>query len=326
MPKPSAASMHPDAAVESSGVLAGKFEVLDSKFRVHQANQREGQEARGPVIALVLKVTPISDEGERLEDADTRDIILGLGSKSVQTFHPGKGSSPEDDDPEDLGTEPGTEGNTLYISGGSVEMNSASSYTVFTKSLKHRGFSAEKIASCWAPSYVGLKLELTTVTPDKLEAYGQKKRDVDPKVPFSYKVVQDVIAQPGEKKKKGADAPAPAKKAAPKTTAPAPAAADDDDAADATDVASAGGNEAETEARRVLTIAAGKLAGKNKKIDQAKVFWVTLYSDPKVKGSAKLQQEARKYVNNEAWLINELEELDCVVDADERTVQFAEAA
>lgn len=334
MPKPSFDSMLPDAAVESTGALAGKFDVIGSVYKVHKDKEyelRPGQVARPnpPVMALVLKVTPCGDDGERLEDADTRDITLKMGGKSLATFHPGKGSSPEDTDPDDLGDELNTEGNTLFIAGGEVSMNAKSGYTVFMKSLQHKGFPKEKIAECWAPNFKGLKFELATVTPDKLEQYGQKKGEgnKDGEGNITYKVVQGIIGFPGSKtagkksKEVEADAPAPAakKKVAPKTIDP------DMEAASGADEGEAG-NEAEAEALRVLTAVTVKLAGKNKKLDQAKTFWVTLYSDPKIKGSAKLQQEARKFVNNETWLAEQLEELGCVVDTDEKTVTFAEAA
>lgn len=335
--------MLPDAAVESTGALAGKFEVLGSIYKVHKDKEYELKPGQTPrdnpkVVALSLKVTPCGDDGERLEDADTRDITLKLGGKSLATFHPGKGTGPDDTDPDDLGDELNTEGNTLFISGGEVAMNAKSGYTVFMKSLQHKGFPKEKIAECWAPSFKGLKFELATVTPDKLEAYGQKKGDANQDgQAITYKVVQSIISLPGGKKAKksteeAATAPVPAKKS---KSAPPPADDDDDDGtmaplssllAAATVTTVTTGPDAESEARRVLTAVAGKLAGKNKKLDQAKTFWVTLYSDPKIKGSAKLQQEARKFVNNDTWLTDELEELGCVIDADDKTVQFAEAA
>lgn len=324
MPKPSLQSMLPDAAVESTGALAGKFEVLGAVYKVHKDKEYEpkpGQTARDnpKVIALVMKVTPLGENDERLEDADTRDIVLKLGGKSLATFHPGKGSSPDDSDPDDLGEELNTEGNTLYIAGGEVAMNSKSGYTVFMKSLQHRGFDAGKIAQCWAPNFKGLKFELATVTPDKLEGYGQKKVDTNADgMAITYKVVQDLCKSKGKAKKEEKTEAPPAKKG---KAAPPP---EDEDAADDEDTPPvAVGNDAEAEAIRVLTAVATKLTGKNKKLDQAKTFWVTMYGDPKVKGSAKLQADARKFVNSDTWLAEQLEELGCVVDADEKTVTFA---
>lgn len=324
MPKPSLQSMLPDAAVESTGALAGKFEVLGAVYKVHKDKEYEpkpGQTARDnpKVIALVMKVTPLGENDERLEDADTRDIVLKLGGKSLATFHPGKGSSPDDSDPDDLGEELNTEGNTLYIAGGEVAMNSKSGYTVFMKSLQHRGFDAGKIAQCWAPNFKGLKFELATVTPDKLEGYGQKKGDTNADgMAITYKVVQDLCKSKGKAKKEEKTEAPPAKKG---KAAPPP---EDEDAADDEDTPPvAVGNDAEAEAIRVLTAVATKLTGKNKKLDQAKTFWVTMYGDPKVKGSAKLQADARKFVNSDTWLAEQLEELGCVVDADEKTVTFA---
>lgn len=326
MPKPSLQSMLPDAAVESTGALAGKFEVLGAVYKVHKDKEYEpkpGQTARDnpKVIALVMKVTPLGENDERLEDADTRDIVLKLGGKSLATFHPGKGSSPEDSDPDDLGEELNTEGNTLYIAGGEVAMNSKSGYTVFMKSLQHRGFDAGKIAQCWAPNFKGLKFELATVTPDKLEGYGQKKGDTNADgMAITYKVVQDLCKSKGKAKK---DAPADEKPATKKGKAtPPPEDDEDDDGGSAIENVPAE-DAAEAEAIRVLTAVATKLTGKNKKLDQAKTFWVTMYGDPKVKGSAKLQADARKFVNSDTWLTEQLEELGCVVDADEKTVTFA---
>lgn len=325
MPKPLPSVMDPDAAVESTGSLAGKFEVLGAVYKVHKDKEyepRPGQAAReasAPCVALVLKVTPVADDGERLEDADTRDLVLKLGGKSLATFHPGKGDGPDDTDPTDLGDELNTEGNTLFISGGEVTMNAKSGYTVFMKSLQHKGFPKDLIAQCWAPAFKGLKFELVTVTPDKLEAYGQKKGESNkPGENITYKVVQSIIALPGKGKKGKAEAP-PAAAPAKKASAPAPKPADDDD--DDNDSGS-GGNEAEAEAIRVLGKVAEKLAGKNKDLDKVKTFWITMYNEPKVKGNAKLQAEAKKLVSSDKWLTDALEDLNAIVDAGDRTVQF----
>jgi hypothetical protein len=328
MPKPTAESMLPDAAVESTGAMGGKYEILGSVYKVHKDKEYEPKPGAPvpvtprvivPVCALVFKVTPISDDGDRLEDADTRDIILKMGSKSLATFHPGKGSDPSDMDPDDLGDELNTEGNTLYISGGSVEMNAKSGYTVFMKSLQHRGFPKEKIAECWAPHFTGLKFELATVTPDKLEGYGQKKGDANKDGEnITYKVVQSIIAQPDDKKGSKKE-----KKAAPAATTTAVAVKEDVPATTSASVPASSGD-ADYEAKRVLGAVAVKLGGKTKKLDQARTFYVTLYSDNKVKGDEKLKEAARKLVNDDSWLVEALDDLGCTVDMDDKTVTFPE--
>lgn len=323
--------MLPDAAVESTGALAGKFEVVGSVYKVHRDKEyepRPGQTVRDnpKVTALVWKVTPISDDGDKLEDADTRDIVLKMGGKSLATFHPGKGSAPDDMEPDDLGDELNTEGNTLYISGGNVEMSAKSGYTVMMKSLQHRGFPKDKIAECWAPNFKGLKFELITVTPDKLEAFGQKKGDANQAGEnITYKVCQAIIAMPGagaggkkgkaEKTEKSEKGTKSEKSETKKETEPS-----GDDAGSG----NGSSNNAEAEAIRVLTATAKFLSGKNKKLDQARTFWITTFTDPKTKGNPKLKDEARKLVNSDKWLIEQLEELGCLIDKDERTVQFSE--
>lgn len=326
--------MHPDAALESTGGgVAGKFEVLDSYFKVHRDKEFEpkpGQKPRGveTVTALAWKVTPVADDGERLEDADTREIVFKMGGKSLAMFHPAKGSGPDDTDPDDLGTELNTQGNTLTVpEGAKVEMNAKSAYSVMTKSLKHKGFDGDKIAACWAPYYKGLKIDILTVTADKLEGYGQKKGD---DASITYKVCQGVIAFPDAKAKKGegktAAAAPKAEKKQEKVATPKPADDDDDTDAGSNSDSESSDSPAETEAFRVLTAVSVKLAGKEKKIDQTKTFWITMYSDPKVKGAQKLQDAARKFVNDEMWLVEKLTDLKAKVNADERTVTFAEAA
>lgn len=323
MPKPSMQAMMPDAAVESTGALAGKFEVLGAVYKVHKDKEYEpkpGQTARDnpKVIALVMKVTPLGENDERLEDADTRDIILKLGGKSLATFHPGKGSGPDDADPDDLGEELNTEGNTLYIAGGEVAMNAKSGYTVFMKSLQHRGFDAAKIAQCWSPNFKGLKFELATVTPDKLEGYGQKKGDANADgMAITYKVVQDLVKSKGKGKKAEAEAgpvAVPAKKGKP---APEPEEDDEEDTPPA-----AVGNDAEAEAIRVLTAAAEMCKGKTKKFGQVITYYITCYGAPKVKGSPKLIKEARKFVENKEWLVEQLMDLGCRVDTADDQVDF----
>lgn len=307
MPKP---NMHPDNYVESSGALAGKFEIVSSLFKVHQANQREGQEARGATCAQVFKIHPITDDGDKIEDAAELELVLALGGKSLGSFHPGTAENADDAEPEDLGDEVGTEGNSIYSANGALP-NAAASYSIFNRSLAHKGFDKKKIADCYAPHYVGLKFELATVTPDKLEAYGSKARPIDPKVPFSYKVVQSIIEHPkaAGSKKAGKAAPGTTKTAA-KTEAPAEttgagASGGDDDAADV--------------AFSTLQEVAKKLAGQTKKLNGVKTFWLANY-----KGEPKLQKAARDLVNNPVWLAEKLEALDAAVSED--SVTFAEAA
>jgi hypothetical protein len=314
-------AMLPDNAVESSGGLqAGTVEVLSAVYKVHKAKEyepRPGQTARknDPVCALSLKITPISDDGERLEDADIKDLTLSLGSSSLASFHPGKGSSVSDSDPEDEGTEVNAEGNTLFTAGGDVKMNAACGYTRFMKSLQHRGFDGQKIAQCWAPNFVGLKFAYTSVTPDKLEAYGQKAGDPNKQGEnITFKVVDKIIALPKGQKPSEAKSNGTAAAAAPPKKAKAAAAQveDDDDA---------GAGSAEAEAFRVLTKVVDSLRGKKPKLyDQIKAFWITKYEDPSTKGNMKVKAEARKFIEKEAWLVGKLEDLNCLVDEDEKTV------
>lgn len=311
MPKP---NMHPDNYVESSGALAGKFEIISSAFKVHQANQREGQESRNPTCAQVFKIHPITDDGDRIEDATELELVLALGGKSLTSFHPGNAESADDAEPEDLGDEVGTEGNSIYSANGALP-NAAASYSIFNRSLAHKGFDKKKIADCYAPHYVGLKFELATVTPDKLEAFGSKKREIDPKVAFTYKVVQAIIEHPkapGAGKKKATAAAVPAGKSG----ATAPTAASSGDAGSG----SSGGDDAEAVAMAVLGEVAAKLAGQQKKMNGVKTFWLANYG----KNDPKLQKAARDLVNNPSWLTAQLEALDAAVDGE--AVTFAEAA
>jgi len=323
--------MLPDNAIESSGALAGKFEVIKSVYKVHKdadfvpkpgqkprLDQEGNPQVNEKLVALVLNVVPLNDDGERIEDAESRDLVLKLGAKSLATFHPGKGDSPDDMEPEDLGDELNTEGNTLYTSGGEVTMNAKSGYTVFMKSLQHRGFDKDRIGACWAPYFKGLKFELASVSPDKLEKYGQKKGEAGGIV-FTYKVVEAIIAMPEAakaKKDKKADKAEKAEPAPKAKTKAAKAADDDDDDDDAAD------NKAEVEAIRVLKSVVTRLAGKTRDFDKVRTFWVTMFSDPKVKGKEALKDAGRKLTSSDKWLASQLEDLDVVVDKDEKTATF----
>lgn len=313
MPKP---NMHPDNYVESSGALAGKFEVVGSVFKIHQANQREGQtETVGPVCAHVLKIHPITDDGEKVEDAAEMDLVLGLGKKSIASFHPGKADNAEDAEPEDLGDEVGTEGNTIYSTDGMLP-NAATTYAVFMKSLAHKGFAAKSIADCYAPNFMGLKFELATVTPDKLEAYGGKKRPAENGSKITYKVVQSIIEHPKAASTKKEKAAKPTKAAA----AALSSVATSTSTASADEGSGGGGDEAEDIARSVLGDVSVKLAGQTKKLNGVKTFWLANYG----KNDPKLQKTAREFVNNATWLKDNLEAMDAAVAGDD--VTFPEAA
>ena len=122
-----------------SGPLTGPFQVVTSVFRVQP--ERENKNKAGEIesvtaahTALVWSVVPLDQDGDKIEDAEPREIAFGFGGKSLASFHPGNASSATDD-PTDAGDEPLTEGPTIYAADSSAQIHPSTGFWVLRNSL-----------------------------------------------------------------------------------------------------------------------------------------------------------------------------------------------
>lgn len=184
---------NPDNAAKSQGAFKEGVVRIDSNaYKVHLA---KGEDAV-PATKWVWHVTRLAEGGAEplLGDNDepiTEELHFSFGGKCLPFVHPGKADSPDDEEPEDVGTDDGVEGNTIFLNAADWKPNEKSSVMMLTRSLATQGVKAEYLNRCWAPDWNGCVFEMKT----KL---GEKGRD-GKEIP--YKVVAKIVVGPGGKSK-----------------------------------------------------------------------------------------------------------------------------
>lgn len=189
--------MNPDNAAKSGGgsFKEGVIRIDSNGYKVHKAKAGEGQAEAVPATKWAWAVTRMNEDGSAplLDEHDVElkdELFFSFGGKSLPFVRPGKADTMDDEEPEDLGTLEGTEGNTIYLNAPDWTPNEKSGLMMLTKSLASHGVTAEYLNRCWAPDWNGCVFEMKNL-PDK---------GADGK-PFSYKVVTKVIVGPGSQKK-----------------------------------------------------------------------------------------------------------------------------
>jgi hypothetical protein len=161
--------MNPDKAKQGGGgIEAGNYEVTKAVYQNIKTDHRDNQ------LYLSLTVATLDKDGERVRDADLQLLNLSAGGKSLESFHPGNASGPDDAEPEDMGDEPDAQGNTIFCV-GDEQFNKACSMIVFAESLAKQGYPKAMLERTWAPDFVGLKFTLDTLDPKQCnEKFGTR--------------------------------------------------------------------------------------------------------------------------------------------------------
>lgn len=299
------ASLNPDRAKQGGGgVEAGNYEVITSKFANIKTDYRPNQ------LYMVLGCAVLDKDGERVRGAEDVELTLSFGEKSLESFHPGQADSPEDE-PTDQGDGVDAEGNTVWCE-ADAQFNKSCGAMVFMETLANAGFPKTTLDRCWAADYVGLKFELATEEPKKLnEKYGlrlntkpMKDRQTGEAVNITYKIANKWLntnyLTGGSSKAKGGKANgAAAEEASDRPTDP---------------------NEI---ALHVLSEVAKLKPGEKNKIKskQALVgFFTNAYT--KAKFDPKKLAEVQKIVKDDDWLVGAVAELGGSYD--EGVTTFAE--
>ena len=283
MPRPSA---NPDKArTGGGGVEAGNYLVNAAKFQNLKTDYKVCQPT------LVLSCDTLDKDGDPVRGADPVEMYFSFGSKSLEAFHPGQCSGPDDDQPEDLGDAVDVEGNTIYCA-GDEQFNSSCGAIVFNTSLVKAGFPKEILDRCYAPDYVGLKFSLNTRTSKELNEKMGTRLSTKPTSDggtVTYKVAEKwlnpnyLTSSNGAGKSKGKAAAEPEEAKKPKPTDP------------------------EEIAREVLVIVSKEKAGpKNTvKTKQALVgFFTNAYT--KGKYDPKLLKKCQDFVKDDDWALTEI--------------------
>ena len=195
MPKPSLLKKD-NAAGAGFGFGEGRGRILDLKCVAHQfqASKKTGEQ-QAPGCFLFVTIDRTDADGKSLgEDPTTDELKIG----DLENFHPGIMKKPTDDEPEDLGTDLGTEGNSIWAD-GTKKFGQSAKGKVFLDSIEEAGFRADVIARCYLPDYVGMLADFaqTTVTPTG----GTRKID-----PYQVLTVKKILEFPYDLKTKSVTA------------------------------------------------------------------------------------------------------------------------
>lgn len=195
-------------APEGSKFKEGYVRVDKSAYAVVQDRPYGAQAQKPPYTALVWDVTRLSEELEPMNDDDgnplTEKLNFSLGQKSLAMIHPGNGTGPDDDEPEDLGEEVGVEGNTLLLKVDDFKLNSKSGLAKLSASLTKMGYTALHMSRMWAPDFKGVVFHMKPELSDE-KILGDDGKEH----PISYKIADKFF--PAGKVATGAAAPLPKK-------------------------------------------------------------------------------------------------------------------
>lgn len=185
-----------DAYTPTGLFQEGNFTIKEAAIVVAQYNpNRDTGEQAPPFLAARLTLQPLDASGKQPADAEPFEKSLRIEG-DLSKLRPGKAKSREDNDPEDLGDEVGTEGNCIYCDGAS-KINANSIWSVFVKSIEDLGFKPGLLGDGWVEDFVGLSAHAITKKSEKRQIRG---RDVE----TNYFVVDKIIERPYEKGEKAA--------------------------------------------------------------------------------------------------------------------------
>ncbi len=198
----------PDTGGGGGGFKEGLVRVDKSTFTVWQPKGAADKAAPLPVSGMVWEVTRLDEAMEPMvnEGTDgehlTERLQFSFGTKALAKIHPGKGDGPDDEEPEDCGSEIGVEGNTAFFVEPTFQLHPKCSYLVVTGSIIKADSKLESIVDRgWAPDYTGCIFFMGTWIDNELKnTYVDKKTNETVTKGTAFKVVTKVVRGPGEKK------------------------------------------------------------------------------------------------------------------------------
>ena len=271
-----------------------------------QKNKREAPNRSTMVMLELFKLNPTTLE--RIEDEPVEER-LGFGGKNgLDVLRPGRMKSADSSDIEDLGTEDGVEGNTIYGEEG-VVLSDNCTWIIFSNSAEKAGFDPTKIGTGYLPYFEGTKFEVERVKAFKSSKATAKQIEKWEKYGDPTNLAIKKIAVFGYDKK--ASGKAAAKAGAAKAAASSANGADKSNGADS-----------EETAKAALTAIATANAGKSIKraVFQA-AFLTHLMRNTQLDRAGKTSLMAAT-VQDDEWLAIASTEHGFVVDFDAGMVEF----
>lgn len=306
-------SLLPKDATKGGGFGAqeGFWEVGKAYSTVYQFPASEDMKAKNeeypPSCQVILELFKLDPKSyERIDDEPVFER-LGFGGKNgLDKVRPGKMDSPADDEPEDLGTDLGVEGNSVYCEEGTTLADNCA-WIIFSKDLEARGFKPEMIGSGWLPHLEGTKFEVERhkayKNPNKTYKSDPTNLGVKKIITFGYEV----------KKGKGKAAAKPAAGAAAAAGKAAAGAA-----AGANGAATGATGDATQIALSAVLAIAGNMKGKpamKRALFQAQVMTYLMKEGAKIVPDMKSKNDLMNAtVKDDEWLANVAAENGFVVD------------
>lgn len=264
-----------DAVVGGMGIQEGNVEIVAACGKVHQfpPNKKSGNQS-APFCCAAIQLQRLDKDMNPTEDEPQWEYLT-YGKDSLEKYHPGNASSPDDDDPEDLGSEVDTEGNTIFVVDESAKLRTTCKWMIFAKSLEAQGFKPDILGRGYFPDLVGTKGHVKTLTMEKID-----DSDKAPTCLVFDKIVVYPYSKGGAKK-----AAAPAKSGKAATAPPA-----DEDA----------DNPADEKAREVMTELSVEYSGKP--IPVKKIAALAQTKMIRARTPGKLQKQALDLIGSAEWL------------------------
>lgn len=312
MPKASFAAK--DGYEPKLGFVEGNFEIVEAGTKIFQyPPNKETQEQYPPFLCAILMMAKTDEKGVRL-DEEPLEKILRI-EKDLTKMRPGKSATREDPEPEDLGDELDTEGNTVFCEEGQ-KINVNSAFLVFTKSLEERGFKSEILGHGFLPDLIGLRGHAKTEKGEK-RTYGGK--EIEP----NYLIVDRILSPlPYESAAKKPAASAKGK-AAKGPVAVADKVAEKVTVADAGTSGAPDSDDASDSAVGLLAELSGELAGETR--DKQKLYAMAYARLMKDKArDKKLDKQIAEYLKSDVWLGEKASDLG--FEFAEGVFTFADAA
>lgn len=322
------ASLQSSKAIQSGfGIQAGCVKVLDARTKIVQRIKKDGTLVT-PMLLIQFDVTKCGPDQKPIneEDISQKDFIFCWGSKERDeqgnykfAFHPGNAKAADDTDPDDLGGEIDTEGNTIVSAGNATNPFADSDAALFMKALEMKGWKPEVNDQCFMGNYIGLVMDVNTVTKAQFCKQVQVKyqtREGASEASDTVWEVTKIWSFPYEQPKGGQKANGKSKDSKSATANAAPAAE-----------VKANGQDQEADPTNLLAIETVKKVSEQKEFKgkegiarskfQAAVM-TQLHRDKR----AKEQGPVMKLVKDDEWIIQTGGDLGFVVDTDEGVMNF----
>lgn len=286
MPKVSFASR--DAYVPSSQFTEGYAQIEEAVSTVFQyPPNRDTGETYPPFLACKLTLRLLDENGQPLEGEPV--VKLLRIDKDLSRMRPGHAKDRNDPEPEDLGDDLDTEGNSVFSTEGQ-KISASSQWGAFLKSLEDHGVKPELLAEGYFDDLKGLRFHAITEKQAKRSIGG---REIEPAY---FKADRILFDKPGAAKKPAGKATAVTATAAPKAKVNGPVAVPNPSA------------NAESAATAILAELSAELNGETR--ESSRVFAMAYARLVRNKERDKrLDKEVSDLLRNDDWLSAHAEDL-----------------